>query len=146
MPVSRWASALSGKNWRVMHPRNRYCRQLSLNNDAGIDGILVQLPLPEQVDADRIIAAVRPKKDVDGFHPLNLGLLFSARPRFVPCTPQGIMTLLAEYRISLQVPGQSLSGAASMWAARWQHSLPTPMQRSPCVIAKQRTSLRRSAG
>jgi methylenetetrahydrofolate dehydrogenase (NADP+)/methenyltetrahydrofolate cyclohydrolase len=70
-----------------------------LNNDAGIDGILVQLPLPEQVDSDRIIAAVHPKKDVDGFHPFNLGLLFSARPRFVPCTPQGIMTLLAEYRI-----------------------------------------------
>jgi methylenetetrahydrofolate dehydrogenase (NADP+)/methenyltetrahydrofolate cyclohydrolase len=70
-----------------------------LNNDAGIDGILVQLPLPEQVDSERIIAAVHPKKDVDGFHPFNLGLLFSARPRFVPCTPQGIMTLLAEYRI-----------------------------------------------
>jgi methylenetetrahydrofolate dehydrogenase (NADP+)/methenyltetrahydrofolate cyclohydrolase len=70
-----------------------------LNNDAGIDGILVQLPLPEQVDSERIIAAVHPKKDVDGFHPFNLGLLFSARPLFVPCTPQGIMTLLAEYRI-----------------------------------------------
>ena len=64
-----------------------------------IDGILVQLPLPKQVDTERIIAAVHPKKDVDGFHPFNLGLLFSARPRFVPCTPQGIMTLLAEYRI-----------------------------------------------
>ena len=70
-----------------------------LNNDTDIDGILVQLPLPQQVDSERIIAAVHPKKDVDGFHPFNLGLLFSARPRFVPCTPQGIMTLLAEYGI-----------------------------------------------
>jgi len=72
-----------------------------LNNDPDIHGILVQLPLPKQVDFERVIAAVHPKKDVDGFHPFNLGLLFSARPRFVPCTPQGIMTLLAEYRIEL---------------------------------------------
>ena len=72
-----------------------------LNNDTGINGILIQLPLPKQVDFERVIAAVHPKKDVDGFHPFNLGLLFSARPRFVPCTPQGIMTLLAEYKIEL---------------------------------------------
>ena len=70
-----------------------------LNQDADIDGILVQLPLPKQVDADRVIAAVSPAKDVDGFHPENLGLLFSGRPRFTPCTPTGIMTLLEEYRI-----------------------------------------------
>jgi methylenetetrahydrofolate dehydrogenase (NADP+)/methenyltetrahydrofolate cyclohydrolase len=72
-----------------------------LNNDPEINGILIQLPLPKQVDLERVIAAVHPKKDVDGFHPFNLGLLFSARPRFVPCTPQGIMTLLAEYKIEL---------------------------------------------
>jgi methylenetetrahydrofolate dehydrogenase (NADP+) / methenyltetrahydrofolate cyclohydrolase len=72
-----------------------------LNNDPDIHGILIQLPLPKQVDFERVIAAVHPKKDVDGFHPFNLGLLFSARPRFVPCTPQGIMTLLAEYKIEL---------------------------------------------
>jgi methylenetetrahydrofolate dehydrogenase (NADP+) / methenyltetrahydrofolate cyclohydrolase len=70
-----------------------------LNRDTDIDGILVQLPLPKQVDAERVIAAVSPAKDVDGFHPENLGLLFSGRPRFTPCTPTGIMTLLAEYRI-----------------------------------------------
>jgi methylenetetrahydrofolate dehydrogenase (NADP+)/methenyltetrahydrofolate cyclohydrolase len=72
-----------------------------MNNDTGINGILIQLPLPKQVDFERVIAAVHPKKDVDGFHPFNLGLLFSGRPRFVPCTPKGIMTLLAEYRIEL---------------------------------------------
>ena len=70
-----------------------------LNRDTDIDGILVQLPLPKQMDAERVIAAVNPAKDVDGFHPENLGLLFSGRPRFTPCTPTGIMTLLAEYRI-----------------------------------------------
>jgi methylenetetrahydrofolate dehydrogenase (NADP+) / methenyltetrahydrofolate cyclohydrolase len=70
-----------------------------LNADPDIDGILVQLPLPEQVDADQVIASVSPAKDADGFHPENLGLLLSGRPRFTPCTPTGIMTLLAEYRI-----------------------------------------------
>ena len=72
-----------------------------LNNDDDIHGILVQLPLPKYVDSERVIAAVRPDKDVDGFNPFNLGLLFSGRPRFVPCTPKGIMTLLAEYNIEL---------------------------------------------
>jgi methylenetetrahydrofolate dehydrogenase (NADP+)/methenyltetrahydrofolate cyclohydrolase len=72
-----------------------------LNNDDDIHGILVQLPLPKYVDSERVIAAVRPDKDVDGFNPVNLGLLFSGRPRFVPCTPKGIMTLLAEYKIEL---------------------------------------------
>ena len=72
-----------------------------LNADPEIDGILVQLPLPNQVDAEQVIAAVSPAKDVDGFHPENLGLLFSGRPKFTPCTPTGIMTLLSEYRIPL---------------------------------------------
>jgi methylenetetrahydrofolate dehydrogenase (NADP+)/methenyltetrahydrofolate cyclohydrolase len=72
-----------------------------LNNDTDIHGILIQLPLPKQIDFERVIAAVHPKKDVDGFHPFNLGLLFSAKPRFIPCTPKGIMTLLAEYKIEL---------------------------------------------
>jgi methylenetetrahydrofolate dehydrogenase (NADP+)/methenyltetrahydrofolate cyclohydrolase len=72
-----------------------------LNGDTGIHGILIQLPLPKQVDTERVIATVRPEKDVDGFHPYNLGLLFSGRPRFAPCTPKGIMTLLAEYEIKV---------------------------------------------
>jgi methylenetetrahydrofolate dehydrogenase (NADP+)/methenyltetrahydrofolate cyclohydrolase len=72
-----------------------------LNNDPDINGILIQLPLPKQVDTERVIASVNPDKDVDGFHPFNLGLLFSGRPRFAPCTPKGIMTLLNEYRIDI---------------------------------------------
>jgi len=70
-----------------------------LNKDSDIDGILVQLPLPKQIDAERVIAAVSPGKDVDGYHPENMGLLFSGKPRFTSCTPTGIMTLLAEYKI-----------------------------------------------
>jgi methylenetetrahydrofolate dehydrogenase (NADP+)/methenyltetrahydrofolate cyclohydrolase len=70
-----------------------------LNEDPEISGILVQLPLPAGIDQEAVIAAVSPAKDVDGFHPCNLGRLFSGRPRFAPCTPSGIMTLLAEYDI-----------------------------------------------
>ena len=72
-----------------------------LNEDADIDGILVQLPLPAHIHADQVIRSVRPDKDVDGFHPCNLGLLLAGSPRFVPCTPKGIMTLLAENRIGV---------------------------------------------
>ncbi|KAF1076663.1 bifunctional methylenetetrahydrofolate dehydrogenase/methenyltetrahydrofolate cyclohydrolase FolD [Methanogenium sp. MK-MG] len=71
----------------------------ALNEDASVDGILVQLPLPGHIDTEAVIEAVSPEKDVDGFHPENLGALFSGRPTFVPCTPGGIMTLLEEYNI-----------------------------------------------
>ena len=65
-----------------------------LNADDRVDGVLVQLPLPGHIDARRIIAAVDPAKDVDGFHPVNVGRLWSGLPGLVPCTPQGCLTLL----------------------------------------------------
>jgi methylenetetrahydrofolate dehydrogenase (NADP+)/methenyltetrahydrofolate cyclohydrolase len=65
------------------------------NRRPDIHGVLVQLPLPPQVDATRVLDLVEPAKDVDGFHPENVGLLVQKRPRFVPCTPAGIMELLA---------------------------------------------------
>ena len=70
-----------------------------LNRDAEIDGILVQLPLPPQVETHRVLEAVDPVKDVDGFHPCNLGRLMSGSPLFVPATPLGILSLLGHYRI-----------------------------------------------
>jgi methylenetetrahydrofolate dehydrogenase (NADP+) / methenyltetrahydrofolate cyclohydrolase len=70
-----------------------------LNADPRLDGILVQMPLPAHLDGDRILAAVNPRKDVDGFHPLNLGLLVAGRPRVVACTPKGVLRLLAHYEI-----------------------------------------------
>jgi methylenetetrahydrofolate dehydrogenase (NADP+) / methenyltetrahydrofolate cyclohydrolase len=76
-------------------------RVRTLNRDGEIDGILVQLPLPKQVDAERVIGAISPEKDVDGYHPENMGHLFLGRPRFSSCTPTGIMTLLAEYQIPI---------------------------------------------
>ncbi len=65
-----------------------------LNADPDVHGILVQLPLPRPLDPDRVLADLRPDKDVDGFHPLNLGRLLAGRANFVPCTPLGCLTLL----------------------------------------------------
>jgi methylenetetrahydrofolate dehydrogenase (NADP+) / methenyltetrahydrofolate cyclohydrolase len=73
-----------------------------LNDDDAIDGILVQLPLPEHIDEARIIRAVEPVKDVDGFHPFNAGHLYLGNPTHVPATPLGVMTLLEEYDVELQ--------------------------------------------
>ncbi len=66
-----------------------------LNADPAIDGILVQLPLPPQIATPRVLAAIDPAKDVDGFHPLNVGALAAGQPGLVPCTPLGVMRLLA---------------------------------------------------
>ena len=71
------------------------------NRRADIHGILVQLPLPRAVDAERVLGAVDPAKDVDGFHPANVGLLVQKRPRFVPCTPAGIMELFRRQGIAV---------------------------------------------
>lgn len=65
-----------------------------LNKDAEVHGILVQLPLPPQIDATRVLDAVHPLKDVDAFHPENVGRIVQGRPRFLPCTPHGVQTLL----------------------------------------------------
>ena len=72
-----------------------------LNADPRVDGILVQLPLPAAIDAQRVLSAVDPQKDVDGFHPLNVGRLWSRQPTLVPCTPQGCMILLRSVNADL---------------------------------------------
>ena len=73
-----------------------------LNADPAVDGILVQLPLPAHIRAEAAIAAVDPAKDVDGFHPLNAGRLAAGEPGLVPCTPRGVMHLLAESGVALR--------------------------------------------
>ena len=73
----------------------------SLNNDPQVHGILVQLPLPQGINEDRVIQAILPSKDVDGFHPQNIGKLFMNKGKLAPCTPNGIMHLLANYDIQL---------------------------------------------
>jgi methylenetetrahydrofolate dehydrogenase (NADP+) / methenyltetrahydrofolate cyclohydrolase len=76
----------------------------ALGRDPEVDGILIQLPLPPQITERRVLDAVAPEKDVDGFHPVNVGKLATGRPSLVPCTPRGCMRLLAE-------AGASLAGA-----------------------------------
>jgi methylenetetrahydrofolate dehydrogenase (NADP+) / methenyltetrahydrofolate cyclohydrolase len=72
-----------------------------LNADDAVDGILVQLPLPKHIDEQKVLDAISPAKDVDGFHPVNAGLLASGRPSLVPCTPRGSMRLLALAEVPL---------------------------------------------
>ncbi|CCI63091.1 bifunctional methylenetetrahydrofolate dehydrogenase/methenyltetrahydrofolate cyclohydrolase [Streptococcus dysgalactiae] len=72
------------------------------NEDDTIHGILVQLPLPNHINDKKIILAIDPKKDVDGFHPMNTGHLWSGRPLMVPCTPAGIVEMLREYEVDLE--------------------------------------------
>src|SRR5437660_4403914 len=74
---------------------------VALNQNDEVDGILVQLPLPKQIDDSVIIEAIDPAKDVDAFHPTNVGLLAMGRPRFVPCTPAGIIQLLDRNQIKI---------------------------------------------
>lgn len=70
-----------------------------LNNDADIDGFIVQLPLPKHIDEDKVTLAIDPKKDVDGFHPMNFGRMAQSLPAYIPATPYGIMVMLERYGI-----------------------------------------------
>jgi len=83
----------------------------ALNADEQVDGILVQLPLPSQIDENAVIDAIDARKDVDGFHPINTGLLSAGRPALVPCTPRGSMLLIAE-------TGAALKGARALVVGR----------------------------
>jgi len=94
-----------------------------LNADDSVDGILVQLPLPSHIDETKAIAAIDPGKDVDGFHPVNAGLLYLGRPTVVPGTPLGIMRMLAEYRIELQGARAVVVGRSSIVGKPMAHLL-----------------------
>jgi methylenetetrahydrofolate dehydrogenase (NADP+)/methenyltetrahydrofolate cyclohydrolase len=86
----------------------------ALNRDPSVDGILIQLPLPKGVDTNRIMDAVDPAKDVDGFHPVNTGLLAQKRPRLRPCTPFGVIRLAQEYGIELPGLRATVVGASNI--------------------------------
>ena len=85
-----------------------------LNRDDRVDGILVQLPLPKGLDATRIMDTIDPAKDVDGFHPVNTGLLAQKRPQLRPCTPYGVIRLAAEYGIALVGARATVVGASNI--------------------------------
>ncbi len=73
-----------------------------LNKDSKIHGILVQLPLPKHIDSDTVLKAINPSKDVDGFHPYNVGMLMIGDPVFIPCTPYGVMKMMEHSRIAVE--------------------------------------------
>ena len=73
-----------------------------LNNDADVDGILVQLPLPKQINEEKIIGLIHPDKDVDGFHPISIGKMVQGLPTFIPATPYGILLMLEHYNIEIK--------------------------------------------
>ena len=85
-----------------------------INENPKVHGLLVQLPLPKHVDATKILEAVDPAKDVDGFHPFNLGRLVAGLDTFVPCTPLGVMELLAEYDIEVKGKDCVVVGASNI--------------------------------
>lgn len=85
-----------------------------LNADTTVDGILVQLPLPKQIDPQLVIERINPKKDVDGFHPYNMGRLAIKMPQLRPCTPRGVMTLLEEYKIDPKGKNVVIVGASNI--------------------------------
>ena len=85
-----------------------------MNENPNIDGILIQLPLPSQIDTTKILELVDPSKDVDGFHPYNVGRLTTGLDGFVPCTPLGVMELLAEYNIDPKGKNCVVVGASNI--------------------------------
>lgn len=94
-----------------------------LNNDDKVHGILVQLPLPPHIDTTKVLEAIDVKKDVDGFHALNVGYLVDDREGFVPCTPLGVMRLLKEYNINPTGLNACVIGASSIVGKPMQHLL-----------------------
>jgi methylenetetrahydrofolate dehydrogenase (NADP+)/methenyltetrahydrofolate cyclohydrolase len=106
-------------SWLRTPPANastEYMLQLvaDLNADNNVDGILVQLPLPSQIDSKRVLEAVDPAKDVDGFHPVNLGKLVSNRSGLVACTPAGCMEILRRYKIPVEGANAAVLGRSDI--------------------------------
>ncbi len=123
----------------------------TLNQDPAIDGILVQLPLPEHIDTDAVIEQIAPDKDVDGFHPYNIGRLAQRHPQLRPCTPKGVMTLLHHTQVDLHgldavVVGASnivgrpmalellLAGCTTTVCHRWTRDLESHVRRADLLV------------
>lgn len=93
------------------------------NQDPDFHGILVQLPLPKQIDEEKVLLAIRPEKDVDGFHPINLGKLFAGVPDRIPCTPYGIMKMFEAYDIPLEGKNALVIGRSNIVGKPMAHLL-----------------------
>lgn len=93
------------------------------NQDEAFHGILVQLPLPNHIDSEKILLAIDPTKDVDGFHPMNLGKLFMGAPEMIPCTPYGIMKMFEAYNIDLEGKNAVIIGRSNIVGKPMAHLL-----------------------
>ncbi|OTN76085.1 FolD protein [Enterococcus sp. 8G7_MSG3316] len=93
------------------------------NQDAAFHGILVQLPLPKHINEEKVLLAIKPEKDVDGFHPMNLGKLFAGVPDRIPCTPYGIMKMFSAYDISLEGKNALVIGRSNIVGKPMAHLL-----------------------
>lgn len=93
------------------------------NQDPDFHGILVQLPLPKQIDEEKVLLAIRPEKDVDGFHPIDLGKLFAGVPDRIPCTPYGIMKMFEAYDIPLEGKNALVIGRSNIVGKPMAHLL-----------------------
>jgi methylenetetrahydrofolate dehydrogenase (NADP+) / methenyltetrahydrofolate cyclohydrolase len=101
-----------------------------VNVDDGVDGLLVQLPLPDHIDENRVIEAIAPEKDIDGIHPVNAGRLYLGRPTLLPGTPLGIMRMLDEYEIPLEGARAVVVGRSAIVGKPMAHLL---LQRNATV-------------
>ena len=113
-----------------------------LNQKAEISGILVQLPLPAHIDSNRVLLAIDPRKDVDAFHPTNVGHIMIGDYQYLPCTPAGIMELLHYYQ--LDVAGREC--VVILWASRWRCCCCTKTARSPSPTPRPGTCRPSPAG
>ena len=93
------------------------------NRDKAFHGILVQLPLPKHINEEKVLLAIKPEKDVDGFHPMNLGKLFAGVPDRIPCTPYGIMKMFAAYDIALEGKNALVIGRSNIVGKPMAHLL-----------------------
>ncbi len=106
----------------------------SLNDDAGIDGILVQLPLPKQISEQKVIEAIDPRKDVDGFHPISAGKLVQGLPTFLPATPYGIMLMLDHFNIATKGKHAVVIGRSNIVGRPMSILLSSNVKRGNCTV------------
>jgi methylenetetrahydrofolate dehydrogenase (NADP+) / methenyltetrahydrofolate cyclohydrolase len=108
-----------------------------VNADDAVDGVLVQLPLPDHIDENTVLEAISPAKDIDGLHPFNAGSLYLGRPRLVPGTPLGVMRLLEEYEIELKGANAVVVGRSNIVGKPMAHLL--LQQHATVTICHSRT-------
>lgn len=112
-----------------------------LNDDPQVDGFIVQMPLPKHISEQKVIEAIDPRKDVDGFHPVNVGRMILGLPAYVSATPEGICELLRYYRIPTAGKHCVVVGRSNIVGLRWQTCSRTKSSTAPlpCATAGRKT-------